>query len=316
MGTGEIVAIVLAGILFVLIVILSSFLPKKVYFGAIFSGVYVSAFTLIGMRFRKVKLKEIVGAYTISKKSKLKISLFDLELISTSGGHPLNVVEGMNAAKMAKLNISFDFARAIDVAGYDIVKVVKECLNPFTFELPLVTAVSKDHFEVNAKISITLKVNLDSFLRGVTQETISARGVEAAVSKIANCERAYDLVAKPEILDKALVLANIDEGSKYEVVSVDVLLVELGKNHGIEIEKEEIERNRILSTNQLEQRRLAALAVEQEMKAKAATDDAESSRQIRKMIEDGKVDEAMEFFKISNAKGEHRQARTDVEDDE
>ena len=192
MGAGEIVAIVLASIIFVLIVVFLSFLPKRVYLGAIFSGVYVSAFTLVGMRFRKVKLQEIVGAYTLAKKSKLKISLFDLELISTSGGHPLNVVEGMNAAKAANLNISFDFAKSIDIGGYDIVQVVKECLNPFTFELPLVTAVSRDKFEVNAKISVTLKVNLNSFLKGVAQETISARGVEAAVANISNCDKANE----------------------------------------------------------------------------------------------------------------------------
>ena len=307
MGAGEIVAIVLASIIFVLIVVFLSFLPKRVYLGAIFSGVYVSAFTLVGMRFRKVKLQEIVGAYTLAKKSKLKISLFDLELISTSGGHPLNVVEGMNAAKMANLNISFDFAKAIDIGGYDIVQVVKECLNPFTFELPLVTAVSRDKFEVNAKISVTLKVNLNSFLKGVAQETISARGVEAAVANISNCDKAADLVAKPEILDKAIVSAGIDEGSKYEVVSVDVLLIDLGKNIGAEIEKENIEKNRVQAVNQLEQRRLSALAVEQEMKAKVAANDAESSRLILKSIEEGKIIEAIELFKLTNAQNEKKQ---------
>ena len=316
MSAGAIVAIVLAGLIFALLLTLFILMPRRAYFSAMFSGCYISLFKLISMKMRKEKVDEIVGAYIFSKKSRLGISMYDLELVSKSGGHPEKIVEGLNAAKSAKLDFDFEFAKAIDISGYDFLEVVRECINPKMIELPLITSVAQDNREVNAKISLTLKVNLKNFLRGVTYETIAARAVEAVVTKIANTLKASDLVSRPELLDKAVFDAGVDDDSKYELVSADVIHVDLGVNRGLSIEKEQIEKNRIIASNQLEHRRLMALAVEQEMKAKAEEmrakvieNEAEVPKAVIKAIEEGKIKDVVDYYKLQNLQADTEMRR-------
>ena len=259
------------------------------------------------MKFRKEEYLEIIKAFILSKKSHLKLSLYQLEIISSSGGHPLNIVEGLNAAKSAKLDIDLEFAKAVDIAGMDFLEVVKECINPKTIEIPLISGVTQDNQEINTKVSLTLKTKLENFLTGVNVDTISARAVEAVVTKIANTQHASDLLSKPQLLDKAIFDAGIDEDSKYELVSADVVHIDLGVNKALIAEKEQIEKQRIISVNQLESRRLMAVAVEQEMKAKAEemraktiANEAEVPKAIIKAIEEGKIKDVIDYYKLEN----------------
>jgi len=307
MGIGEIVAIVFASVVFALLCIFFIVLPKKYYYSAMFSGAYISAFRLIGMKSRKVNLEDVVSAYVLSKKSKLNLTLMDLETVSLSGGSALRVVKGLSTAKIAKINISLDFAKSVDVSGIDIMQVVRECINPKVIELPLVTASAKDYLEVNVKISLSLKVNLKNFLYGVGDDTVAARGIEAAVTKIANTDRADSLVAHPEYLDKAIFDANIDAGAKYELVSADVIHIDLGQDKRIGLEKQSLEQEHLMSMYKLEQRRAEAEAVEKEMKARAeelkaqaAEEEIEIQRAIKDAIDEGKVSDVVELYKLQN----------------
>ncbi len=316
MNGGEIAAVVLAGIIFIFFLVIFIMMPKKAYFMAIFSGVYVSAFKLISMKLRKQEYVEIVKAYILSKKSRLKISLYQLELISAGGGHPMNIVEGLNAAESAKLNIDLDFAKAVDIAGMNFLEVVKECVNPKVVEVPLITGVTQDNQEINVKISLTLKTKVDNFLSGVNVDTISARAVEAVVTKIANSERASSLLSRPQVLDKAIFDASIDDDSKYELVSADVIHIDLGVNKALLAEKEQIEKQRIISANQLENRRLMAVAVEQEMKAKSEemraktiANEAEVPKAIIKAIEEGKIKDVIDYYKLENLQADTEMRR-------
>ena len=291
-------------------------MPRKEYFGALFSGVYVSLFKMISMKFRKEDVFDIVNAYILAKKSHLGISLYDLEVVSTSGGHPLKVVEGLNAAKNAKLNFDFEFVKAVDISGREVLEVVRECINPKVIEIPLISQVAQDKREVNVKISLTLKVNIKNFLRGVTEETISARAVEVVVTKIANIEKASYLVSKPQLLDKAVFDAKIDDDSKYELVSADVIHIDLGNDRGLSAEKEQIEKNRIIAANQLEHRRLVALAVEQEMKAKAEemrakviAEEAEVPKAVVEAIQEGKMKDIVDYYKLQNLQADTEMRR-------
>ncbi len=311
MNAGAIVGIVLGAVALALLVIFFCLLPCRAYFSAFFSGCFVGAFKLIGMRLRKVDTKQVVNAFVLAKKSHLGITLFDLEMALTSGGHPLKIVEGLNATKAAKLDFDFNFAKAVDISGRDLLDVVRECLSPKTIELPLITSVAQDNFEVNVKISLTLKVNLKEFLTGATEETITARAVEAVVTKIANTERGSDLVARPELVDKTIFDAGVDEECKYELVSADVIHIDLGNNRGLVFEKEQIEKKHIMASNQLEQRRLAAMALEQENKAKAEEariSVIESEMQVHealvKAIEEGKMKDVLDFYKMENLRAD------------
>ena len=316
MNAGIIVVIILASLLLIYVVTMLILMPCKAYFTALFSGCYISAFKAISMKMRKLPVTEIVEAYILAKKSHTGMTLFDLELVSTSGGHPLKVVEGLNSAKMAKLDFDFEFVKAIDISGRDVLEVVRECVNPKIIELPLITSVAQDNREVNVKISLTLKVNLKNFLRGVTDETISARATEAVVTKIANTLQASMLVARPELLDKSIFEAAIDDDSKYELVSADVIHIDLGNDRGLSAEKEQIEKSRIIAANQLEHRRLLAVAVEQEMKAKAEEmklkvieNEAEVPKAVVKAIEGGKIKDVMDYYKLQNLQADTEMRR-------
>ncbi len=316
MSGGAIAGVVIAGVLFIFLLTIFIMMPKKVYFMALFSGIYVSAFKLISMKLRKEPYDEIVTAYILSKKSKLNISFYQLELISAGGGHPINIIEGLNAASSAKLDVDLEFAKAVDIAGMDFLEVVKECVNPKVIEIPLITAVAQDKQEINVKISLTLKTVISNYLNGVNVETISARAVEAVVTKIANTQKAIDLTAKPQFLDKAIFDAGIDEDSKYELVSADVIHIDLGINKALLEEKEQIEKQRIITNNQLEHRRLTAVAVEQEMKAKAEemraktiANEAEVPKAIIKAIEEGKIKDVIDYYKLENLQADTEMRR-------
>ena len=316
MGAGEIFAIVCSSIIFVCLLVFLIMLPKKVYFMLLVSGAHISAFTLIGMKLRKEKLDEIASAYVLSKKSNLGLSLIEIEHISISGGHPVNVVAGLNAAKLANLKIDFRFAKSVDIAGIDFLNVVRECVNPKVIELPLITATCKDSVEVNVKISLSLKVNVKNFMTGVNDETISARAVEAVVTKIANTARAGDLVSRPELLDKAIFDANVDDDSKYMLVSADVVHIDKGRDNSFEVERQEIEKQKLLNESKLEERRLLAVAIEQEMKAKteemkskAAASEAEIQKKIAQAIEDGKVQDLLDYYKLENLQADTEMRR-------
>ena len=316
MNAGIITAIVLGGLLFLFLLILFILLPKKAYFTALFSGAYVSVFKCISMKLRKIDVMEIISAYALSKKSHLGINLYDFEVIATSGGHPLKIVEGLNAVQSAQLKIDFDFLKAIDIAGIEVLKVVRECINPKVIEIPLINAVAQDNIEINAKVSLTLKTQIDKFLSGVTDETLSARAVEAVVTKIANTEKAEFLVSKPQLIDKAIFDAHIDEDSKYELVSADVIHVDFGVNRNLAVEKEQLEKQHLITSNQLEHRRLIAIAAEQENKAKAEElklkvieQEAEIPKAIVEAIKEGKMKDVVDYFKLQNLQADTEMRR-------
>ncbi len=316
MNAGWIVLIVVAGVAFLVLLTLLILLPVKVFFTSLFSGVYVSVFRLISMKFRKENYSEIVNSYILAKKSNFNISLNELESVSLSGGNPDNIIQGLIAARNADLKISYEFAKAVDISGRSVLEVVRESLNPKVIEIPLITSTSQDNKDINAKVSLTLKTNLSNFLNGVGEETIVARAVEAVVTKIANTQKASQLLARPELIDKCIFDAGVDENSKYELISADVIHVDLGVDRNLAIEKENLEKSRIINANQLEHRRLTAVAIEHEMKAKAEemhakliANEAEVPKAIVKAIEEGKIKDVVDYYKLQNLQADTEMRR-------
>lgn len=316
MNAGVIVAIVLGGLVFIYLLTIFFLLPKKAYFTAMFSKSYIGMFYLISMKMRKVDVWEIVNAYILAKKSHLGVTLHDLEMVFVGSGHPMKVVEGMNAAHNANMKMSFEYAKAVDIAGREVVEVVRECVNPKVIELPLISSVAQDNREVNAKISLTLKINVSNFLKGVTEETISARATEAVVTKIANTPKASMLVAQPQLIDKAIFDAEIDSDSKYTLVSADVIHADLGINRGFSAEKDQIEKNRIIVANQMEKRRLEAVAEEQEMKVRCEQarlqlieEEMEVPRAVAQAIKEGKMKDVVDYYKLQNLQADTEMRR-------
>lgn len=316
MNPGWIVLIVFCALLFIYALTIFILLPKKAYFSALFSGTYISTFKLIGLKLRKTDYQNIVEAYIVAKKSMIGLSIAQIESIAASGGNPLKVVNGVVASRNAKLDFDIDFVKAIDISGRDVLQVIQECMNPKVIQIPLVTGVAQDNFEVSVKASLTLKVNIKNFLEGTTEDTVSARAVEAIVTKISNIAVAKSLTSRPELLDKAIFDAGVDTDSKYVLESADIVFIELGENKNAMLEKQLIEKQNIIEKNKLEQRKILAAALEQEEKVKIQEakrkiyeEEQEIPRALAQAVKDGKIKDIVDFYKLQNLQADTEMRR-------
>ena len=316
MNPGWIVLIVFCALLFIYALTIFILLPKKAYFSALFSGTYISTFKLIGLKLRKTNYQNIVEAYIVAKKSMIGLSIAQIESIAASGGNPLKVVNGVVASRNAKLDFDIDFVKAIDISGRDVLQVIQECMNPKVIQIPLVTGVAQDNFEVSVKASLTLKVNIKNFLEGTTEDTVSARAVEAIVTKISNTAVAKSLTSRPELLDKAIFDAGVDTDSKYVLESADIVFIELGENKNAMLEKQLIEKQNIIEKNKLEQRKILAAALEQEEKVKIQEakrkiyeEEQEIPRALAQAVKDGKIKDIVDFYKLQNLQADTEMRR-------
>lgn len=316
MNPGWIVLIVFCALLFIYALTIFILLPKKAYFSALFSGTYISTFKLIGLKLRKTDYQNIVEAYIVAKKSMIGLSIAQIESIAASGGNPLKVVNGVVASRNAKLDFDIDFVKAIDISGRDVLQVIQECMNPKVIQIPLVTGVAQDNFEVSVKASLTLKVNIKNFLEGATEDTVSARAVEAIVTKISNTAVAKSLTSRPELLDKAIFDAGVDTDSKYVLESADIVFIELGENKNALLEKQLIEKQNIIEKNKLEQRKILAAALEQEEKVKIQEakrkiyeEEQEIPRALAQAVKDGKIKDIVDFYKLQNLQADTEMRR-------
>ncbi len=316
MNPGWIVLIVFCALLFIYALTIFILLPKKAYFSALFSGTYISTFKLIGLKLRKTNYQNIVEAYIVAKKSMIGLSIAQIESIAASGGNPLKVVNGVVASRNAKLDFDIDFVKAIDISGRDVLQVIQECMNPKVIQIPLVTGVAQDNFEVSVKASLTLKVNIKNFLEGTTEDTVSARAVEAIVTKISNTAVAKSLTSRPELLDKAIFDAGVDTDSKYVLESADIVFIELGENKNALLEKQLIEKQNIIEKNKLEQRKILAAALEQEEKVKIQEakrkiyeEEQEIPRALAQAVKDGKIKDIVDFYKLQNLQADTEMRR-------
>ncbi len=316
MNPGWIVLIVFCALLFIYALTIFILLPKKAYFSALFSGTYISTFKLIGLKLRKTDYQNIVEAYIVAKKSMIGLSIAQIESIAASGGNPLKVVNGVVASRNAKLDFDIDFVKAIDISGRDVLQVIQECMNPKVIQIPLVTGVAQDNFEVSVKASLTLKVNIKNFLEGTTEDTVSARAVEAIVTKISNTAVAKSLTSRPELLDKAIFDAGVDTDSKYVLESADIVFIELGENKNAMLEKQLIEKQNIIEKNKLEQRKILAAALEQEEKVKIQEakrkiyeEEQEIPRALAQAVKDGKIKDIVDFYKLQNLQADTEMRR-------
>lgn len=316
MNPGWIVLIVFCALLFIYALTIFILLPKKAYFSALFSGTYISTFKLIGLKLRKTDYQNIVEAYIVAKKSMIGLSIAQIESIAASGGNPLKVVNGVVASRNAKLDFDIDFVKAIDISGRDVLQVIQECMNPKVIQIPLVTGVAQDNFEVSVKASLTLKVNIKNFLEGTTEDTVSARAVEAIVTKISNTAVAKSLTSRPELLDKAIFDAGVDTDSKYVLESADIVFITLGENKNALLEKQLIEKQNIIEKNKLEQRKILAAALEQEEKVKIQEakrkiyeEEQEIPRALAQAVKDGKIKDIVDFYKLQNLQADTEMRR-------
>ncbi len=245
------------------------FIPVGLWFTAMLSGVRISLVQLIFMRWRKVPPKVIVNAMITSSKAGLKLSRNELEAHFLAGGRVQRVVTALISADKANISLDFKAATAIDLAGRDVLEAVQMSVNPKVIDTPPVAAVAKDGIQLIGKARVTVRANIKQLVGGAGEETILARVGEGIVSAIGSAASHKEVLENPDKISKLVLSRGLDSGTAFEILSIDIADVDVGKNIGAELQMDQAEADKKIAQAKAEERRAMAVALEQEMKAKA-----------------------------------------------
>ena len=262
----------LPGLVLVLIVVgimvLSWAVPVRLWVEAVFAGVSVGLTDLIGMRLRKVNPAAVVRPLIAATKAGLKLTTNKLEAHFLAGGRVDRVVKALISADKANLSLSFEQAAAIDLAGRDVLEAVKVSVNPKVIDTPRVAAMAKDGIQLIATARVTVRANIDRLVGGAGEDTILARVGEGIVSTIGSATSHKAVLENPDNISKTVLGKGLDAGTAYEILSIDIADVDVGKNIGAELQTDQAEADKRIAQAKAEERRAMAVAAEQEMKAR------------------------------------------------
>jgi uncharacterized protein YqfA (UPF0365 family) len=268
LGSGTIFVIVLVVLGIVLLSVLLTFVPVMLWISALAAGVKVSIFTLIGMRLRRVIPSRVINPLIKAHKAGLDVTTNQLESHYLAGGNVDRVVNALIAAHRANIELSFERAAAIDLAGRDVLEAVQMSVNPKVIETPFIAGVAMDGIEVKAKARITVRANIDRLVGGAGEETIVARVGEGIVSTIGSSDNHKKVLENPDMISQTVLSKGLDAGTAFEILSIDIADVDIGKNIGAELQTEQAEADKKIAQAKAEERRAMAVAQEQEMKAR------------------------------------------------
>lgn len=244
------------------------FIPVRHWIAAIFSNVKISIFTLIGMRLRRVPAEVVVSALIQAQKAGLTVDSDSLEAHYLAGGNVERVIDALVAADKANIDLSLQRATAIDLAGRNVLEAVKMSVNPKVIETPEVAAVAKDGIQLKAIARVTVRANLDRLVGGAGVETILARVGEGIVTTIGSADEHKHVLENPDTISKVVLAKGLDSGTAFEILSIDIADVNIGKNIGAILQTDQANADKNIAQAKAEERRAMAVAQEQEMKAK------------------------------------------------
>ncbi|GBF10141.1 flotillin-like protein FloA [Tepidibacillus infernus] len=269
MGFGpEITLLVFVAFGIIILSVFFTFVPVMLWISALASGVHVGIFTLVGMRLRRVIPSRIVNPLIKARKAGLVLGTNQLEGHYLAGGNVDRVVNALIAAERADISLSFERAAAIDLAGRDVLEAVQMSVNPKVIETPIVAAMAKDGIEVKAKAKVTVRANIDRLVGGAGEETIIARVGEGIVTTIGSSETHKHVLENPDAISHTVLQKGLDAGTAFEILSIDIADVDVGKNIGAQLQTDQAEADKRIAQAKAEERRAMAVASEQEMKAK------------------------------------------------
>ncbi|MBR5790283.1 MAG: flotillin-like protein FloA [Phascolarctobacterium sp.] len=254
--------------LIVLLIIFLYYVPFLLWISAKVSGVNISLLQLFLMRIRKVPPTIIVRALIEAHKAGLReIKRDDLEAHYLAGGHVERVVHALVSASKANIDLTFQMATAIDLAGRDVFQAVQMSVNPKVIDTPTVSSVAKDGIQLLAKARVTVRANIKQLVGGAGEETILARVGEGIVSSIGSSESHKLVLENPDSISKLVLRKGLDAGTAFEILSIDIADVDVGKNIGAQLQMDQANADKNIAQAKAEERRAMAVAKEQEMKA-------------------------------------------------
>jgi uncharacterized protein YqfA (UPF0365 family) len=267
------IAGIIAGLI-AIVIFFSIFQFIGLWFQALLSGARVSLIDIIAMRFRKVDTRAVVLSRIRAVKAGIAATTNQLETHYLAGGRIVNVVNALIAAKRARIDLDWDTACSIDLAGRDIFDAVNTSVNPKVIDCPNVAmgrttidAVAKDGIQLKARARVTVRTNLARLIGGATEETIIARVGEGIVSAIGSAESHKQVLENPDRISKAVMARGLDGGTAYEILSIDIADIDVGDNIGAKLQGDQAEADKRKAQAEAEKRRAMAVAQEQEFKA-------------------------------------------------
>lgn len=237
-------------------------------------------------------------------KAGLDFSTDALESHYLAGGNVSRVVQALIAADKANMELIFNRAAAIDLAGRDVLEAVQMSVNPKVIETPLVAAVAKDGIQLKAISRVTVRANIERLVGGAGEETILARVGEGIVTTIGSADTHKLVLENPDMISKRVLEKGLDAGTAYEILSIDIADVDVGKNIGAELETDRAEADKKIAQAKAEERRAMAFAVEQEMKARveqmrAKVVEAEAKVPLAMAFKEGNLG-IMDYYRMKN----------------
>ena len=251
-----------------LILLLAWAVPVRLWIEAISAGVRVGIGYLVGMRLRKVSPPAVVRPLIWATKAGLVLQISDLEAHYLAGGQVDRVVRALISADKANIELPFKQAAAIDLAGRDVFEAVQVSVNPKVINTPKVAAMAKDGIQLIALARVTVRANINRLVGGAGEETILARVGEGIVSSIGSSDSHKAVLENPDNISKTVLQKGLDSGTAYEILSIDIADVDVGKNIGAELQTDQAEADKRVAQARAEERRAMAVAEEQEMKAR------------------------------------------------
>jgi len=299
-----IIAIIIGVILFLWLFF--TFIPVGLWISAIAANVRIRIGTLVGMKLRRVTPVRIVIPQIKAIKAGLDLSINKLEAHYLAGGNVDRVVNALIAAQRANINLEFERAAAIDLAGRDVLEAVQMSVNPKVIETPAISAIAKNGIELIAKAKVTVRANIDRLIGGAGELTVIARVGEGIVSTIGSASSHEEVLENPDTISRIVLEKGLEAGTAFEILSIDIADIDVGRNIGAQLQTDQAEADKRIAQAKAEERRAMAVAVEQEMRAqvqemraKVVEAEAEVPKAMATALREGKLG-VMDYYNMMN----------------
>lgn len=306
-GTTEIVLVSVFGAIILALTIYACFVPLKSWFTALFSGVYIPSWTMISFKNKRLDIDKIIDALSISKKSKLGISLQDIVNIFISGGDGLEVIRAIKLATDAKIYLDLQLASAIELSSHRVVEIVNESINSQLIEVADIKAFTQDKIEIIASANVSIKLNLSKYLSGLGLDDLKSNIKAWILENIAKTNDHKTILKEPnQALLSNLDLRVITKNSMFNVIDINISSISLGRDLNAEKEMQAVEKEKIYAQIEAERRRNAEEIKElqmrtktEEMKSSVLQAEAEVPMAISQAIKEGRFS-VMDYYKLMN----------------
>ena len=301
-------------IIIIVLIVFFTMVPIGLWITARFSGVNISMASLVAMRFRRLNPNVIVNALIKSHQAGIPIKTDDLESHYLAGGNINQVVDALIAAERANIELPFEQAAAIDLAGRNVFEAVQVSVTPKVINTPVIAAVAKNGIEVKVIAKVTVRANIDRLVGGAGEETIIARVGEGIVTTVGSAGSHAQVLENPDNISQTVLLKGLDSGTAYEILSIDIADVDVGRNVGAELQRDQAEADKNIAQAKAEERRAQAIALEQENKAKLVEAEARIPKAIADAFESGNLG-IMDYYNMKNinADTKMRESLSDVD---